>query len=576
MDVKDSKVKVLIDKKDSKFEVEQKNVYYVQQKWASICYNRMVDALNKFKGSASILEKQSKPLVLLPGEFITPEPTDPLKTKLTLSPFIFDTILGNYSEKNNIKGIAQKKLIDQNGIIPSIKNMKSLNLEQSEAVEYSLNNRITLIQGPPGTGKSITSAYIIYYIAKKYPQEKILVCSASNTAVDNIAYITSQTGAKVLRICAISREQINTNVLHLSLHKKLWNWNGKDHERFLNDLKQKEETDDLTDIEEIWFKKKKEEVTFQIIKEADIIFTTCMGANDKRLLSINFQRIIIDECTQAREPECLIPILKGAQQVILVGDHNQLKPSIKNIEIFNAGLGKSMFERLYGFGVKCFMLKVQYRMHPNISAISSKLFYNSCIKNGVTIEERTDPNTTLMWPNQSTPILFIDISGKEELSSTGKSYLNQIEIMCVLDIVLKLIQLAGPHKTIGVITPYRGQKTTLQYYISTSYKYVDSRDKFKDLEISCVDSFQGREMDYIVLSCVRCDYNCGIGFVGDECRLNVSITRAKYGLIIIGDASLLADNRNWNILIWDLIAKKCIMVNKLLDKRSDLQKIRNQ
>ena len=57
--------------------------------------------------------------------------------------------------------------------------------------------------------------------------------------------------------------------------------------------------------------------------------------------------------------------------------------------------------------------------------------------------------------------------------------------------------------------------------------------------MSTVDSFQGREVDVAILSMVRSNKTYKIGFTGDARRLNVSLTRAKHGMIIIGNAWIL-------------------------------------
>ncbi len=66
----------------------------------------------------------------------------------------------------------------------------------------------------------------------------------------------------------------------------------------------------------------------EILGSADVICSTCITAADPRLREFKFQHVLIDEATQAIESECLLPMLKGAKQVILVGDHRQLGPVI--------------------------------------------------------------------------------------------------------------------------------------------------------------------------------------------------------------------------------------------------------
>ena len=65
-----------------------------------------------------------------------------------------------------------------------------------------------------------------------------------------------------------------------------------------------------------------------VFQHAQVVVTTCSTAGDKRLKKIIFRAVVIDECTQATEPECLIPIMLGVKHVVLIGDHKQLGPII--------------------------------------------------------------------------------------------------------------------------------------------------------------------------------------------------------------------------------------------------------
>lgn len=66
----------------------------------------------------------------------------------------------------------------------------------------------------------------------------------------------------------------------------------------------------------------------ELLQNADVICTTCVGAGDPRLSKFRFRAVLVDESTQATEPECMVPIVLGAKQVILVGDHCQLGPVV--------------------------------------------------------------------------------------------------------------------------------------------------------------------------------------------------------------------------------------------------------
>ena len=65
-----------------------------------------------------------------------------------------------------------------------------------------------------------------------------------------------------------------------------------------------------------------------------------------------------------------------------------------------------------------------------------------------------------------------------------------------------------------------------------------------------IDSWQGREMDFMIFSAVRSNRHGNIGFLKNERRTNVALSRAKHGMIIVGNAQTLSDaDPNWKILI---------------------------
>lgn len=74
-----------------------------------------------------------------------------------------------------------------------------------------------------------------------------------------------------------------------------------------------------------------------------------------------------------------------------------------------------------------------------------------------------------------------------------------------------------------------------------------------------MDAFQGREKDYIIMSCARSNEHQGIGFLKDPRRLNVALTRSKYGLIIIGNPKVLSKQPLWNHLLNDYKEKRVLV-----------------
>ncbi|KIK06143.1 hypothetical protein K443DRAFT_310205 [Laccaria amethystina LaAM-08-1] len=234
----------------------------------------------------------------------------------------------------------------------------------------------------------------------------------------------------------------------------------------------------------------------------------------------------------------MIPLVLGCKQVVLVGDHQQLGPVIMNKKAARAGLTQSLFERLVVLGNRPIRLQVQYRMHPCLSEFPSNMFYEGTLQNGVTAPERLRKNVDFPWPAPDTPMFFYQNLGQEEISSSGTSFLNRTEASNVEKIVTKFFKSGVVPGQIGVVTPYEGQRSYIVNYMQFNGSL--KKDLYKEIEVASVDAFQGREKDYIILSCVRSNEHQGIGFLNDPRRLNVALTRAKYGVVILGNPKVLS------------------------------------
>eukprot|EP00928_Gymnodinium_smaydae_P007599 TRINITY_DN12722_c0_g1_i1.p1 TRINITY_DN12722_c0_g1~~TRINITY_DN12722_c0_g1_i1.p1 ORF type:complete len:1127 (+),score=208.53 TRINITY_DN12722_c0_g1_i1:492-3383(+) len=426
-------------------------------------------------------------------------------------------------------------------------NLPSLNHSQVYAVRKALQNPLCLIQGPPGTGKTVTSGTIVYHLTRQN-QGQVLVCAPSNIAVDQLAEKLHKTGLKVVRLSAKSREAVASSVDFLTLHHQVRHLDTPDHTELQKLIALREELGELSHADEKKFKQLQSSTERELLQAADVICCTCVGAGDHRLANFRFKQVLVDESTQSTEPEALIPIMMGAKQLVLVGDHCQLGPVIMCKKAAKAGLHQSLFERLIFLGIRPVRLEVQYRMHPCLSEFPSQSFYDGSLQNGVTLNERLYAGIDFPWPRPDMPMYFYNSAGGEEISASGTSYLNRTEASNIEKLVTYFLKAGVKPHQIGVITPYEGQRA----YICSVFQRQTafSHKAYEEIEVASVDSFQGREKDFILLSCVRSNQNQGIGFLNDPRRLNVALTRAKYGLVICGNAKVLGKQFRSQPSLW--------------------------
>ncbi|CDR40740.1 CYFA0S05e03906g1_1 [Cyberlindnera fabianii] len=468
----------------------------------------------------------------------------------SVSAYLYKRLLGHQIEQEVEFDVSLPQKV-------SVTGYAELNLSQANAVKAVLKKPLSLIQGPPGTGKTVTSATIVYHLTKLNAKEKILVCAPSNVAVDHLAEKLESLGLNIVRLTARSREDVDCSVEHLSLNnlvaknavgelKKLLKLRGE-----LGELS----AEDTTTFFRLFRKKER-----AILKNADVVCCTCIGAGDIRLHNMTFSAVLIDEVTQASEPECLVPIVHGAKQVILVGDHQQLGPVILDKRAAEAGLKQSLFERLIHLNHIPIRLEVQYRMNPCLAEFASNMFYEGDLHSGVTKEDRR-MSSKFPWPVPDTPMMFWANYGREEISATGTSYLNRIEAMNCERVITRLFREGVKPEQIGVITPYEGQRAYIVSYMTMNGSM--DKDLYLDVEVASVDAFQGREKDFIVFSCARANEGQNIGFLRDPRRLNVALTRAKYGLIVLGNPRTLKKNHLWNQLLLHFRENGCLVEGPL-------------
>ena len=523
--------------------------YLVEYIWKSTSYDRMQNALKTFAVDDT-----------------------------SVTGYIYHKILGHAVEEQRI---ATAKLPAPDFEVPGL---PPLNESQRQAVQAVLQRPLSLIQGPPGTGKvlesgfspyiltrsssftgkTVTSATLVYHLTRQN-MGQVLVTAPSNVAVDQLTEKIAASGLRVVRIASKTRETVVSNVDHLCLHIMTPMAAGDEFQKL---QRLKDEIGELSNADQKKYKSLRNRTEKEILNAADVICCTCVGAGDPRLKNFRFRQVLIDEATQAVEAEALIPIVMGAKQVVFVGDHCQLGPVVMCKAAAKAGLTQSLFERLVLIGNRPIRLQVQYRMHPALSEFPSNMFYEGSLQNGVTEEDRRLLNTPgytgkedFPWPSPSKPMFFYSISGMEEISSSGTSYLNRTEASYVEKVVTHLLRMGVTPSQIGVITPYDGQRKYVSDYMRRTGALASSL--YESIEVASVDAFQGREKDFILVSCVRSSESQGIGFLSDPRRLNVALTRARLGVILLGNPRVLCKNPLWAALLLHFKEYFCLVEGPL-------------
>ena len=429
-----------------------------------------------------------------------------------------------------------------------------LNESQNRALNHVLAARdVGIIHGPPGTGKTTT---LVAAVAEVVAREKrTLVCAPSNAAVDLLVEKLSAKGLNVLRLghpARVTDENLQHTLDHQltiqpeykelkQVRKKADEFRNLAHQykRKFGPQERQQRQMLLRESKNLRYEARNlEDYLMEKVTGATEVFCcTLVGANHMALGDMKFGTVFIDEAAQALEPACWIP-LRRTQRLVLAGDHHQLPPTVKDIEVARAGLARTMFERLAldrGVGE---MLETQYRMHTQIMDFSSRYFYEGRLEAHASVAEAT--------LGEEPPVTFVDTAGtgyEEKVDpdtlSTGNPEEARLLMKLLADRVAALPQEERENIRVGIIAPYRAQVEHLKEE-RIFHPQLDAMDR--RLVISTVDSFQGQERDLIAITLTRSNEKGEIGFLSDVRRMNVAMTRAKRQLLVVGDSATLGSH----------------------------------
>lgn len=325
-----------------------------------------------------------------------------------------------------------------------------------------------------------------------------------------------------------------------------------------------------------------------------------LEAELKKVCTIYFDTVIMDEASKATPPELLLPLCFGRKSIV-IGDHRQLPPMLNeksfrealmdlNTEKSKALAGEidrdfvdtSQFKRMIlnekiSPTIKS-TFNTQYRMHPDINAVISQ-FYESDESGGlvcgldpelVDSPDLSNPqsryhgfrNKGFITPDIHT--IWIDVDAPEE--SEGTSKINTTEIQALNVVLEKLSSASGfkeymghwdslkeehkrnEEKEIGIISFYGRQVSRIISNVLPGARQLGLRTK-----INTVDKFQGMERNIVIVSTVRSDKaiygtkevpNTTAGFAESPERLNVALSRARRLLIVVGNRKFFSTIRD--------------------------------
>uniref|UniRef100_A0A2K6MG90 NFX1-type zinc finger-containing protein 1 n=1 Tax=Rhinopithecus bieti TaxID=61621 RepID=A0A2K6MG90_RHIBE len=301
-----------------------------------------------------------------------------------------------------------------------------------------------------------------------------------------------------------------------------------------------------------------------ILKDAQVVGMTTTGAAKYRqiLQKVEPRIVIVEEAAEVLEAHTIATLSKACQHLILIGDHQQLRPSANVYDLAkNFNLEVSLFERLVKVNIPFVRLNYQVR---SWASPGQHVETPSLLK----IQKLTGVSSNLF---------FVEHSFPEQEIQEGKSHQNQHEAHFVVELCKYFLCQEYLPSQITILTTYTGQLFCLR-------KLMPAKT-FAGVRVHVVDKYQGEENDIILLSLVRSNQEGKVGFLQISNRICVALSRAKKGMYCIGNMQMLAKVPLWSKIIHTLrennqigpMLRLCCQnhpdTHTLVSKASDFQKV---
>ena len=278
------------------------------------------------------------------------------------------------------------------------------------------------------------------------------------------------------------------------------------------------------------YKTAKQEEDFNVLEKVDLIGMTTTGAAKYQhiIQRVKPKIVVVEEAAEVMECHIVSCLTAATQQLILIGDHKQLRPNPNEYYLAQKyNLDISLFERLIRSGIPHATLQIQHRMRPEIAGLVCPYIYPTLFNHESVLKYENIRGVT-------TNMYFFDHQYPEAENDDLRSHSNAEEAKLVVALCDYFLKQGYSSSQITVLTTYTGQLLKL--------KPLMPRNKFEGVRITAVDNFQGEENDIIILSLVRSNDNGRVGFLKIENRICVALSRAKKGFYCFGNFTLLKDS----------------------------------
>ena len=298
------------------------------------------------------------------------------------------------------------------------------------------------------------------------------------------------------------------------------------------------------------------EIKLNICKNRKIVGMTITGAslNSELIQQLAPKIVIVEEAAEILEPSLIAALNEKVEHLVLIGDHQQLRPKIDTYELrkkFHFNI--SLMERLISSGKINFRtLEKQCRMRPEFSIMLRDIYPNLKDSESIVLNQDHKQHYCI---NKSMFFWTHDF-----LERKSRSYTNKQEAKLVVSLTVYLLRNRVPVDKISVLAPYLGQTKILRQELNQAKKMYQQLMPENIPQVSTIDMFQGDENDFIIVSLVRANKSTrknNIGFMSEMNRRCVAQSRARRGMFFVGNCETYACSSTWLPLISQMKQEGC-------------------